>query len=273
MSIELSDKALLLLGYHGFTQTDAKVFLALLARPGATGYELSSVADVPRSAVYKTLSKLASMGFITRIGDKPTTWFPLELDHLFGLLESRFQQNQEELKSCLADLVAVRPPPPLYHLQNADAIIEHAHTLLSESSESCVLSLWHSDALKLQSAMKKAITRGVRVVLLSFTNHPFEEHPNLSTYTYDVNEEELAKTWPRKIITISDHSTALIATTSAPASGVFTKDASIVEMAINNLVLDITLFGRRRNCCIDEAVDQLMIHKGPLEERLEERGH
>jgi len=39
----------------GFTAYEAKVYLALLAHPGSTGYEVARHSGVPRAKVYEVL--------------------------------------------------------------------------------------------------------------------------------------------------------------------------------------------------------------------------
>ncbi len=43
----------------GFTEYEAKVYLALLDDNPATGYQISKTSNIPRSMVYETLSRLA----------------------------------------------------------------------------------------------------------------------------------------------------------------------------------------------------------------------
>ena len=46
----------------GFTEYEAKVYLALLALNPATGYQLSKESGVPRSMVYEALKRLHARG-------------------------------------------------------------------------------------------------------------------------------------------------------------------------------------------------------------------
>src|SRR5690606_22780106 len=48
----------------GFTAYEAKVYLALLSRPGSTGYEVARHSGVPRSKVYEVLEKLTAMDVV-----------------------------------------------------------------------------------------------------------------------------------------------------------------------------------------------------------------
>jgi hypothetical protein len=47
---------------------------------------------------------------------------------------------------------------------------------------------------------------------------------------------------------------------------VVTEEMALVEMALSNLVLDITLFGQRHNIDTAEVVSHLTVHLAPVEE-------
>ena len=121
----------------------------------------------------------------------------------------------------------------------------------------------------LSSSLEKAIDRGVEVVLFSFTNLPaIGTH-----FGYGIDEEELEKHWQRKLLLVTDHEWALIGHTETTPDnrGVLTKDSAIVEMGINNLVLDITLYGQREEVDTSAALSVLLERMAPLDELLDQR--
>ena len=65
-----------LLKEFGLSTNASKAYISLLKNNPATGYEISSNADIPRSAVYTTLNKLEQIGIINSIGDSPKKYIP-----------------------------------------------------------------------------------------------------------------------------------------------------------------------------------------------------
>ena len=70
----------------GFTASEGKIYLSLLQKPGATGYEVAATSGVPRSAIYNVLKKLEALGLVNASPGKPTKWMPLPTDRLFQLM-------------------------------------------------------------------------------------------------------------------------------------------------------------------------------------------
>ena len=82
----------------GLSTNTARAYCSLLKSNPATGYEISSQAGIPRSAVYNVLSKLESMGLVSGMGEKPKRYIPLSPSSLIEHLENSHQDSIEELK-------------------------------------------------------------------------------------------------------------------------------------------------------------------------------
>lgn len=57
-------KEISLLNKLGLTDSEAKVYLALLRNGSASGYEASKISAVPRSKIYNILESLTIKGYI-----------------------------------------------------------------------------------------------------------------------------------------------------------------------------------------------------------------
>ena len=74
----------------GFTEYEAKVYLALLDESPATGYQISKQAGVPRSMVYEALGRLKGRGAVLETPDERATLYrPLPPDVLLAALRLR----------------------------------------------------------------------------------------------------------------------------------------------------------------------------------------
>ena len=88
----------------GLSTNVARAYYSLLKSNPATGYEISSHAGIPRSAVYNVLSKLESMGLVSGMGDKPKRYVPLSPGSLIEHFENSHQDSIEELKHGLEQM-------------------------------------------------------------------------------------------------------------------------------------------------------------------------
>ena len=250
----------------GFTSSEAKIYLSLLKKPGSTGYEVAAGSGVPRSAIYNVLKRLEGVGLVNSSPGKPTKWTPIPADRLYELMEGRFTSSLDSLRKSLKKVVSPVDSSFLWQIQGYQPMLDHAQSLIAKSKDLIVASLWKSEAELLTSSFEKAAASGVEVVLFSFT--PLPELG--TTFSYGIPEEELETHWPHKMILVSDNQWALIGhTTQSPENrGVLTRDEAIVEVATNNLVLDITLFGQRNNQDTSHVVSRLLTRMAPLADLL-----
>lgn len=61
----------------GFNTYEAKVYIALLKKYPATGYEVSKLANIPQSRTYDTLKVLEEKKVVVSANTKPVTYTPI----------------------------------------------------------------------------------------------------------------------------------------------------------------------------------------------------
>ena len=253
---------------HSFTASEAKAYVALLKGHPATGYELAARSGVPRSAIYSVLRRLDGLGLINEIQQKPAKFVPLTPDRLFDLLESRFSRNLDQLRDSLTSLDAPDADASTWTLRGYSAMLAQAETLIRNAKSTVHASMWRREALTLEPALRRALERDIDVVVFSFNALP----EGLGhTYCYGIEESELEPHWQHKIICITDHGHLLVggAEQNEHTRSVATDEPNLVEMAISNLVLDVTLLGERTGTDVGPAVSRLTQHLAPVDELIE----
>jgi sugar-specific transcriptional regulator TrmB len=268
---DVEDRVIVAMKQLGFTTTDAKAYVALLKNHPATGYELAARSGVPRSAVYGVLKRLEGLGLVNAVQDKPAKYQPLSPTRFLELVESRFGRTLEDLKESLSRLDDKPTDMVTWTIQGYSQVLEQARALIEGSRKSLYASLWGREAERLAAPLKAASATGIEVVLFSFTPLPPETGRHLS---YGISERGLERYWSHKVIMVSDHQRALIggAERTEDNRAVVTEEAALVEMAISNLVMDITLFGQRTGSDTSEVVSKLTVHLAPVEELLKSAG-
>ena len=251
----------------GFAESHARAYLALLKGHPATGYELAARSGVPRSAIYQVLKRLDSLGLVNAVGKKPAKYVPLEPARLFELMESRFSSSLDELRSSLSKLESSAAQATTWTFQGYQTMLEQARGLIGGAKKSLHASLWRREAEQLAGPLRRAAESGLAVVLFSFNSLPEKTGRPLC---YGIEESELERHWPHRIILISDLCQVLVggAEETEDSRAVLTGESALVEMAISNLVLDITLYGQRTRTDVKEVITGLTSHLAPVEELL-----
>ncbi|MFH1809534.1 MAG: helix-turn-helix domain-containing protein [Pseudomonadota bacterium] len=268
----MEDRVISAMQQLGFTATDAKAYIGLLKSHPATGYELAARTGVPRSAIYNVLGRLESLGLVNVVHEKPARYLPLKPDRLFEMLSARFSNSLGDLKGAIQGL-SVRPQEAAtWTLVGYRAMLEQASALVHSAEQRVVASLWAREAQALEPALQGALARGVDVVLFSF--NPIAE--TLGTIlSYGIPEDKLETYWRHKIILIADQSRLIVggADQSDDTRSVVTEEQALVEMALSNLVLDITLYGQRTGRDTGQIISHLTAHLAPVEDLVEAALH
>ncbi|MEO1270216.1 MAG: helix-turn-helix domain-containing protein [Myxococcota bacterium] len=248
----------------GFTRNEAKAYIGLLKQQPATGYEVAARSGVPRSAIYNVLKKLESSGLANAVHHKPTRYMALPPDQLHTLMKDRFTSRIDALKDALELLAEPVETELLWQIQGYRSVMDKALGLIARSTEMISISLWAREAEVLRDALTEAANRGVKVVAFSLTELPSMP---VTRYAYGIAEEELEKHWPHKLILIIDREEALVGHTDLQnARAVLTRESAIVDIAITHMVLDITLYGQRKNVPTSEVIASLQTHMAPIDE-------
>lgn len=237
----------------GFTAYEAKAYLALLRQNPVTRYELSKNSGVPRSAIYDIIRKLENLGAVNALYVQPEKYIPLPPDQLLELLERQFEDRLEDARQSLRKFNTEIEPGHLWNIVGYKNMVHKAREMIDRAQESIYLSLWQRECLLLKENLDAAAERGVIITAFSFT--PLDIGSQ-RVYSYEIPDEELTKIWDRKIILVVDKTELLMgeADNKFNKKTAWTDNKAIVDIATNHMILDITLFGMRKQVDVSETV-------------------
>jgi|Deesub1362B_J571_1020462.scaffolds.fasta_scaffold03297_4 sugar-specific transcriptional regulator TrmB len=240
----------------GFTRYEARTYLYLLKNNPATRYELSKYSGVPRSAIYSVINKLEQDGLVNAIHSKPKRYIPLPPEQLVKLLEMRYMETLNEFSENLKKLESESHLDHLWNIRGYENLILKAKELIRSARESIYLSVWRREFVRLEEELRDAEKRGVKIVIFSFTELPFEVGRVLS---HNLKEKDLEKIWDHKIILCVDQRELLMgeADLENPKNVAWTQNKALIAIALNHIILDITLFGQRYGVNIDDCVVEM----------------
>jgi len=240
----MNEKLLPALKSFGFTANEAKAYLSLLQNNPATGYEISGKSGIPRSAIYEILKRLENSGMVSCVDTNPTRYIPLPPENFFDLLENNFNTNMETLKESLRNVNTDIEVGDLWNIRGYDTMIDRARTMIRNAENSIYLSIWRTELEKLHADLKEAEKRGINIVIFSFCEIPADVG---TIFSYNLDTQRLKEVWSSKILLVVDRDSALLGGVEMlPTNKVaWTRNAAIVAIALNYIILDLTLFGQR----------------------------
>lgn len=146
----------------GFTEYEAKVYLALLDAYPASGYQISKAAGVPRSMVYEALGRLKLRGAVLETPDERATLYrPLPPDVLLDNHELAQRRLVQELRSGLVGLYQGREEDRVWSISGRDALLAYARELIRRAQHEVFLVLDDPDVAALEDVIVAACERGI----------------------------------------------------------------------------------------------------------------
>jgi sugar-specific transcriptional regulator TrmB len=152
----------------GFSEYEAKAYVALLRESPVTGYQISKLSGVPRSMIYEVLGKLTARGaaMTLRKGDA-TKYAPVPAAEFLDQLLREQEGLIGSLKDDLTGLASASDLEYVWNIEGHENIIAKAREMIGQAESRVYLALVPATFPALRPALENAVGRGVRVVLYS----------------------------------------------------------------------------------------------------------
>lgn len=212
----------------GFTEYEARVYLALLKESPATGYQISKGSGVPRSMVYEALGRLDMRGAVmsTRSG-RSTLYRPVPPEMLLDRYEAGQRELIESLRNGLAEVNQGRLGEFIWRIRGAGQVRTYMRQMIEACTDELFLVLPDRELEALRSAIVGADERGIRVWAL------LTGEGNLSVgevARHPTRESELQQL-THVVLVETDHRQALIANMLDEVDATVTEDKNLVLIA------------------------------------------
>ncbi|MCB9760527.1 MAG: TrmB family transcriptional regulator [Alphaproteobacteria bacterium] len=238
----------------GLTRNEALAYVTLLEDgdgDGLTGYEVAARSGIPRSAVYTVLRKLESNGGAFSFGENPARYAPIGPDAFVDHFRRSTLSQLDAVSRALQSLPKHPRHEPIRILSRYDEVLDQIATMVRGAEASIYLSLWPRELDRLRGALASVADRDLHRVLHSPATVP-DPPAGFDPWDDSVADDEAKAKWSHKALVVVDRREALIGGTEPDAENhaVWTTNPSLVDVATNHIILDITLMSRRsgRDC-------------------------
>ncbi|MBU0494215.1 MAG: TrmB family transcriptional regulator [Chloroflexi bacterium] len=151
----------------GFTEYEAKVYMALLREYPATGYQISKTSGVPRSMVYAALGRLHVRGAVLETRDERATLYrPLPPDVLLDQHEQEQRDLLGAMREGLRKLYEPRDEDRVWSISKRRSVLSYAIQMIQQAQAEVYLVLADPDLAALHEDIRAACGRGVAVSAL-----------------------------------------------------------------------------------------------------------
>jgi len=202
----------------GFTEYEARVYLALLAEYPATGYQLSKKAGIPRSMVYEALGRLHARGAVLQTAEgRVTLYRPVPPDSILDRHEQEQQQLVQELRESLRWRYTAVEEGHLWSLAGRSSVMPYAVELIQSTQQELMLVLTDLDLESLHAPLNECNRAGAAMnILLTGSSHlapgDFAQPDSVRVAHHPPMESELQQLSDLLVI-VADGKACLIGTT------------------------------------------------------------
>ena len=154
----------------GFSQYEAKVYLALLMQPDVTGYELAKHSGVPASKIYGTLNKLIAREMVQAIDSDPKKYIPSPPEEILSRMRGEFLETVDLLSEKLEQIYTQSEvmDEHIWNLTGRKSILRKVTDFITDARQQIFLSVWDEELEEIGSCLKKANKRGVKISIVHF---------------------------------------------------------------------------------------------------------
>jgi sugar-specific transcriptional regulator TrmB len=225
----------------GFSEYEAKAYVALLRENPATGYQVAKVSGVPRSMIYEVLGKLTARGAAMELRKEGRTQYaPAPPQEFLNQLRREHEKLVASLKD---DLMSVGSTSDLEHVWNIEGyenVMAKAQEMIRQAQDRVYMAVLPSTFPSLRPALEEAIACDVRVVVYSSR---CLDLPGARVVAASMSEEHLKTAKGLGLVLVVDGDEVLIGErlTAAQARSSWTRSPLFVLIAEHHLRTDLYL--------------------------------
>lgn len=153
----------------GFNGYEAKVYIALLKKYPATGYEVSKLADIPQARAYDSLKALEYAHVVTASNTKPVSYTPIKPKELTKRFKRKISSTLDYLEKKLPN-VKDNYTEPILSIYGDYGIREKITEIIKNAKKEIFIEIWSQDFKHFESHLLDAYNRGLDIKIVGYDN-------------------------------------------------------------------------------------------------------
>ena len=153
----------------GLNTYEAKVYVALLKKYPATGYEVSKLANIPQSRTYDTLKALEEQNIVVSSNTKPVTYTPIKPKQLTQRVQKKINSTINYLDKHLPN-VKEDYNEPIITITGKQNIQDKIIEVIQNAKREIYLEVWSQDYKIFEQELLNAYNRNVEIRIVGYDN-------------------------------------------------------------------------------------------------------
>jgi len=149
----------------GFTDLEARIYIALISHGSATGYSVAQIIDKPTANTYKGLASLQRKGFVLTDKGKKKRFVATAVKEVMSRLDREFQDRRKKTEDSLSSLAGPGWDQNVYQLESVAQVYEQFRAMISRAQRSILSDLSPAPFDQLSDELVRSGSRGRQVIV------------------------------------------------------------------------------------------------------------
>ncbi|NYT23248.1 TrmB family transcriptional regulator [Alcaligenaceae bacterium] len=216
----------------GFSDYEAKAYVALILSPNSTAYEISKAATIPKANCYTVLENLRKKGAVQAVSENPVKYVAVDPQKYFNQVAVSTQLRCEKLQDSLSRIAVLPQEELVWSLNDKNSVQIQIGKIIDSATDHLWIKASDTTLTPHKEALREAVSRGVNVLIVLFGKsiEEFDLGKNSKVYLHEGNGIPVGIA--HTLITITrDFQEMLVAEVGVNSYGSYTKNRPIVNMA------------------------------------------
>ncbi|MRX71824.1 TrmB family transcriptional regulator [Bacillus lacus] len=153
----------------GFTEYEAKAYLALLEESPLTGYAAAKKSGVPRSKIYEVLDQLTHRGDILVSPGNTPQYTPVPAKELIKNRRIQAEENFELAEKSLQDFqYSSQDRENIWNITGSKEILDKVRARILAAENRILLEIWEEEFHELEPSLRQAASKGVSITIIAY---------------------------------------------------------------------------------------------------------
>jgi HTH-type transcriptional regulator, sugar sensing transcriptional regulator len=185
----------------GFSEYEAKTYLALLQQSPLSGYAVARNSGVPRSKIYEVLGGLVERGDVLVSYGEPIQYAPKPPKELIAARRQAMERQISAAETGLESFLRQSPPNDLiWDIRGRDEILYRLREVIARAKGQILLQVWEKDAPEIRAELAEAAGRGVTISVVAYGSPDF---PFAQVYAHEPGAAEITQEYGGRWIILS----------------------------------------------------------------------
>ena len=153
----------------GLNTYEAKVYVSLLKKYPATGYEVAKLANIPQSRTYDTLKALEEKNIVVSTNTKPVTYTPIKPKVLTQKVQKKLTSTLNYLDKHLPN-VKENYNEPIITVTGKQNIQDKIVEVIQNAKREIYIEVWSQDFKVFEQELLNAYNRNVEIRIVGYDN-------------------------------------------------------------------------------------------------------